>query len=144
LTESIDLCFSKGCGAGIHGVMASHPPRSRSTELRVGPRTATEARWFLAEALDILEVEVDRDAANLLTSELVSNAAKHGKEPIDLTVSVEEGLQVSVRDRGAGFDPEGAQLARSEGGWGLRIVQDLASSWGVERGDEGTEVWFRL
>jgi anti-sigma regulatory factor (Ser/Thr protein kinase) len=125
--------------------MASHPPRSRSTELRAGPRTAAEARWFLAEAMDVFGVEVDRDTAHLLTSELVSNAARHGKEPIDVTVSVDEGLRVSVLDRGSGFDPDrlGSEPS-SEGGWGLRIVQDLASEWGVDRRDDGTEVWFQL
>jgi anti-sigma regulatory factor (Ser/Thr protein kinase) len=101
---------------------------------------------FLSEALGGLHVDVDRDAAHLLMSEVASNAARHGKEPIDVSVSVEEeGIRVSVFDRGAGFDPE--QLGswpREEGGWGLQVVQSLSSDWGVNRHDDGTEVWFRL
>ena len=136
--------------------MGSAPgtPRSRSTELRAGPRTPAEARSFLAAALDVLDVGdfgVDRDTVNLLTSELASNAARHGKEPIAISVSMaEEGLRVSVFDRGAGFDPEalkggdvGAQ-PYAEGGWGLQVVDTLSSEWGVDRRDGGTEVWFRL
>jgi anti-sigma regulatory factor (Ser/Thr protein kinase) len=122
------------------------PARSRSTQLRAGPETPAEARWFVAEALDTLDAGVDRDTALLLTSELASNASRHGKEPIDVTVSVEHpDLRVSIFDRGAGFDPaELSTQGRSDGGWGLRIVHDLSSEWGVDRRDDGTDVWFRL
>jgi anti-sigma regulatory factor (Ser/Thr protein kinase) len=127
-------------------VAPKQEPRSRSTVLRAGPTTASEARWFLAEALDSLGVDTDRSTATLLTSEVASNAARHGREPIDVTVWDEEGfLRVSVFDRGEGFDPvELSSEPMSEGGWGLRIVQNLASEWGVHRQDEGVEVWFRL
>lgn len=126
------------------------PPRSRSKELRAGPRTATEARLFLSEALGSFDVEVDIDAAHLLTSEIASNAVRHGKEPIDVSVSMEEpGLRVSVFDRGSGFDPEELRFDQglsleTEGGRGLQLVHALSSEWGVERSDDGTEVWFRL
>jgi anti-sigma regulatory factor (Ser/Thr protein kinase) len=127
-------------------------PRSVSTELRAGPETSAEARLFLSKALERFEVDVDRDAARLLTSELASNAARHGKEPIDVSISIEhEGLRVSVFDRGAGFDPEVLAFTGSlsagdwaEDGRGLQLVDALSSDWGVERGDDGTEVWFRL
>jgi anti-sigma regulatory factor (Ser/Thr protein kinase) len=133
--------------------MASVPggPRSKSTGLRAGPRTAAEARSFLSAALESFGVDVDRDAAILLTSEIASNAARHGKEPIDITVSVEEGFRVSVFDRGAGFaledltfDPGSGSEPWAIGGWGLQVVDNLSSDWGVERNDGGTEVWFRL
>ena len=134
--------------------MGSAPgtPRSRSRELRAGPRTSAEARSFLSAAIEGFDVDVDRDTVNLLISELASNAARHGKEPIDVSISVEEeGLRVSVFDRGAGFDPEELAFDRdssvdpwTEGGWGLRVVDNLSSEWGVKRRDEGTEVWFRL
>lgn len=124
------------------------PPRSRSKELRAGPRTAAEARLFLSEALKSFGVEVDKDAAALMTSEIASNAIRHGKEPIDVSISAEEqGLRVSVLDRGSGFDAEELRFDRGleiEGGRGLRIVHALSSDWGVERSEDATEVWFRL
>jgi anti-sigma regulatory factor (Ser/Thr protein kinase) len=128
------------------------PPRSTSKELRAGPRTPEEARVFLSEALERFNVDVDTGAARLLTSEIASNAVRHGKEPIDMSVSVEEdGLRVSVFDRGSGFDPgdlrsdeDVSPEAWAEEGRGLKLVHALSSDWGVERRDEGTEVWFRL
>ncbi|HEX6580962.1 MAG TPA: ATP-binding protein [Actinomycetota bacterium] len=127
-------------------------PRSRSTELRAGPRTPAEARSFLSEAIEDLDVDVDRAAAILMISEVASNAARHGKEPIHISVSAEEeGFRVSVFDRGAGFDPEDLSFdgglsvePLAEGGWGLQVVHNLSSEWGVKRPDDGTEVWFRL
>jgi anti-sigma regulatory factor (Ser/Thr protein kinase) len=126
------------------------PPRSRSKELRAGPSTPEEARLFLSEALESFNVDVDMDAAHLLTSEIASNAVRHGKEPIEVSISVEEqGLRVSIFDRGSGFGPEELRLDRGfrpepEGGRGLQIVRSLSSDWGVEPRDDGTAVWFRL
>lgn len=129
-------------------------PRFRSTELRAGPRTPAEARSFLSEAIESFHVDVDSAAAILMISEVASNAARHGKEPIDISVSAEEeGFRVSVFDRGAGFDPEDLSfdgdlsvepLPLTEGGWGLQVVHELSSEWGVKPRDDGTEVWFRL
>ena len=144
-----------GYWPGVRGkpsVMGRAPdsPRSESKELRAGPRTAEEARLFLSEALERFHVDVDADAVRLLTSEIASNAGRHGKEPIDVSVSVEEaGVRVSIFDRGSGFDPDELRFDQSfnpeaEGGRGLQLVHNLSSEWGVERHDEGTEVWFRL
>ena len=121
--------------------------RSWSKTLPAGPATPSEARLFLLEALKDQDVPTDLHHAALLTSEIATNAVKHGAEPIDLSISLEdEGLRVSVFDRGPGFDPgELPSGSRGEiGGWGLKVVEDLSSEWGVERQDEGTEVWFRI
>jgi signal transduction histidine kinase len=53
----------------------------------------------------------------------------------------EEGLRVAVHDHGQGFDRD--EAARSNG-YGLSLIQQLASEWGVERGADETEVWFTL
>ncbi len=116
-----------------------------SRELRAGPDTAAEARWFLWEVLRDRQEAVDLDVAALLTTELASNAARHGSErpgsPIEVSVSLqEEGLRVSVHDQGPGFDPDD-ENAR---GWGVKLVEALSSDWGLERGDRGTEVWFEI
>ena len=115
------------------------PPQSRV--LSAGPRTSSEARWFLLEALKDHDVSVDVGAAALLTGELASNAARYGGEPIGMSVSIEEaGLRVTVHDQGSGFDP----LTVIEGSGGLRLVDKLSSKWGVEQTERGTNVWFEI
>jgi anti-sigma regulatory factor (Ser/Thr protein kinase) len=93
------------------------------------------------EALKDHDVSVDVGAAALLTGELASNAARHGGEPIGMSVSIEEaGLRVTVHDEGSGFDP----LTVIEGSGGLRLVDKLSSKWGVEQTKSGTDVWFEI
>src|SRR5688572_22398127 len=115
--------------------------RSWSQTLPAAPTTPAEARWFLREVAEGQDLGIDFDAAALLTSEIAGNAVRHGSEPIGVRIGLEEeGLRVAVNDHGPGFDPDEA-LGK---GYGLRLVQQLASEWGVERGADETEVWFRL
>ena len=80
--------------------------------------------------------------ANVMVSELVSNAVRHGDGRIELTVqSGPEGVCASVHDEGTGTiatpDPR-----PERGGWGLFFVERLADSWGVAEDD--SRVWFRV
>jgi anti-sigma regulatory factor (Ser/Thr protein kinase) len=102
-------------------------------------------RW-LPESLQ----ESARGAVRLLVSELVTNSVRHGAddtEPVALVARIDDGtIRVEVRDRGAGFEPvrpvpRGA--AGGFGGYGLYLVERMASRWGVDTRD-GTRVWFEL
>jgi anti-sigma regulatory factor (Ser/Thr protein kinase) len=80
--------------------------------------------------------------ANVMISELVSNAFQHGQGQIQLMVESDaDGVWASVHDEGAGTiaTPE-PRPAR--GGWGLYFVDRLADSWGVA--DDDSRVWFRV
>lgn len=116
-------------------------------ELPGGAATAAAARKWAAEQLaghvsaeDLLDVEV-------LVSELVTNAVRHGHAGVDETVAVHVAigagvLRVEVCDQGPGFTPPAAPRPRPEGGGhGLMLVERLSSAWGVA-GDDGTCVWF--
>jgi len=87
----------------------------------------------------------DLAAVQLLTSELVSNAILHVGAPFEMTVDTSGGsVRVDVIDaRGEDFprlrDPEPQELA----GRGLRMVDRLATHWGVVEGPEDRRtVWF--
>jgi anti-sigma regulatory factor (Ser/Thr protein kinase) len=80
--------------------------------------------------------------ANVMISELVSNAFRHGEGQIELIVeSGPAGVWASVHDEGTGMiaspDPRPAR-----GGWGLYFVERLADHWGVA--DDDSRVWFRV
>ena len=53
---------------------------------------------------------------------------------------VDDFIRVEVADSGPGFDPAERHTTR---GYGLRLVDKLASNWGVER-DRATRVWFEV
>ncbi|HEX5937062.1 MAG TPA: ATP-binding protein [Actinomycetota bacterium] len=122
----------------------SGEPRTRSRTVPAGPTCSSQARWFLWAAVqDVPDLDVDLVEAALLTTEVASNASRHGKEPIDLSVALEDpGLRVSVHDTGPGFDPDDDAVRGA--GYGVRLMEALAAEWGVERRDDGTEVWFRM
>ncbi len=83
--------------------------------------------------------------ATLCLSELVTNAVQHPGtgEELELALKLHDSaLRVEVHDPGRGFDP-GDPTKGDERGWGLFIVDQLSSRWGVERGDT-TIVWFEI
>ena len=87
------------------------------------------------------------DRAELLTSEVVTNSVRHAALGPEDTIEVRvQGsptlLRVDVVDPGPGFDPRGREPT-SAGGWGLWLLDRLATRWGVER-DGATRVWFEL
>jgi anti-sigma regulatory factor (Ser/Thr protein kinase) len=83
-----------------------------------------------------------RDDAALMVSELVANALLHGIGTISLRIDVEaDAVRVEVSDEGK-VTVAPNPTPGAHGGWGLRIVEQLADDWGVL--DGSTKVWFRL
>ena len=84
----------------------------------------------------------------LLVSEVVSNAVRHSpadaKAPVELVATFgERTIRVMVTDAGDGFTPRPRDPARTHDGYGLYLLEKVATRWGVEsRGD--TKVWFEL
>jgi anti-sigma regulatory factor (Ser/Thr protein kinase) len=84
--------------------------------------------------------------AELLLSELVSNAVKYGGEG-DIGVILERGdgrFRTEVVDQGDGFSTSlrDRDDVHTPGGWGLPLVQTLSDRWGAHEGS--THVWFEF
>ena len=89
-----------------------------------------------------------RETLKLLVSELVTNAVCHAAlgplDPIHVTISTEPVIRVEVTDGGPGFDPVAVRRTRRDtSGWGLLLVEHLATCWGVDADVPG-RVWFEL
>ena len=83
----------------------------------------------------------------LLTSELVTNAVRHGSSEA-ITVRVESTrttCTVAVTDAGDALPVVRSSGPHVPGGHGMRLVERLAARWGVrpERGG-GKTVWFTV
>lgn len=87
------------------------------------------------------------ETAELLTSELVTNAIVYGVGEPTLVIEVDDhGIRVEVYDTNPNMD-DVQPLALNPldvHGRGLAIVDALASAWGVEPRRSGKAVWFRL
>lgn len=117
--------------------------------LRIETREApvrTARHWVTAhvEGMDLPQDVVT--VAELLTSELVGNAVVHGRDPIAVDVHLGDGvLTIEVSDEGDGLPVLRTTGPDVPGGQGVRLVEQLATRWGVEqRGAVGKTVWFAV
>lgn len=111
---------------------------------RRAPARARQA--VLAFAMGSVSAET-AETAELLASELVTNALMHGTGQITVLMEYDaDGLGVTVCDDEPALpalpDPDPLSL----GGRGLHLVAALADTWGVtpNHGAPGKGVWFRL
>jgi anti-sigma regulatory factor (Ser/Thr protein kinase) len=116
----------------------------------VDPTALGTARRFVAGVLQAwgygaLAGERGIEDLRLAVGELVSNAVRHGRAPIGITLSRHpDRVRIEVRDHGGGrpavreVEPTGA----NPGGWGLRFVDHLADTWGTHTTGGITVVWL--
>ena len=115
-------------------------------ELNLPPETSAPglaraaARRFLAGKIEPRRLS----ELTLVISELVSNAAVHGRGQIVLRLQLDgETVRGEVIDHGAGFEREVRERGPDEvSGRGLFLVDALTSRWGIHEGT--THVWFEL
>lgn len=129
----------------------AHDASSRDDELvlRLWPRPTScgEARsavrsFCLSHALPHLA-----DDAELLASELMTNAIKHSHELITvIALYANDQLLVNVRDDDTQTATPVASAAATdaESGRGLHLVDQIAGNWGTTLHPDGKSVWFRL
>lgn len=121
-------------------------PQLRRRLGRADLREVPEARRALRELLRHWGKPGRSEIAELLTSELVTNALVHTDHDAVLTAVVgPRGLRVEVRDFVA-RRPRLCVQDADEGthGRGLVLVQSLADAWGVRPHGVGKAVWFEL
>jgi anti-sigma regulatory factor (Ser/Thr protein kinase) len=112
------------------------------------PQSARAARRYVRSALVGLgATEAATRTAELLVSEVVTNAVLHARSTIDVSVAtVGEQVQITVTDGSpAPLRPRDYGVQGTTGR-GLRLLASLASSWGVDPRPDvpGKRVWFRL
>lgn len=131
------------------GERATAPHRSSSESMVVYDRQATsvgEARsWIEAFLAERSIGNPVRDDAQLVVSELVTNAVMHGDGGLVLRASITDSVvQVSVTDSGDRL-PEVLPVDPSRiGGLGLIVVDRIASDWGISPFPGGKTVWAAL
>nr|WP_223280703.1 ATP-binding protein [Streptomyces sp. San01] len=118
----------------------------RRTLGRSDLRAVPEARRAVRELVGRWGPPERSETAELLTSELVTNALVHTDHDAVLTATAGPGrLRVEVRDF-VGRRPKVRVPIADDGtnGRGLVLVQSLADAWGVRALGVGKVVWFEL
>jgi anti-sigma regulatory factor (Ser/Thr protein kinase) len=114
------------------------------TQLQSSPESSSSARRFVRRSLAQMPSELI-EAAELLTSELVTNAAIHSHSPIEVEIDLDlDSLKISVSDD-SGQLPIATQAGHmDEHGRGLAIVGSLAEEWGATKRSKGKTVWITM
>ncbi|MFE7778648.1 SpoIIE family protein phosphatase [Streptomyces sp. NPDC057445] len=121
------------------------PLATAETELTAEPASVSSARAFLAESLVEWGCTQLSDDAQLLVSEVVTNAIQHGQGPVNLRIRLNSTeLTVEVSDHSHHPPQPRLAAADDESGRGLILVDTLAGSWGMRPTDDGKTTWFTL
>lgn len=131
----------------LHQPGAHRPPATHIlAELPYLPSAVPQARRVLRECLTMANLPDETcGTAELLVSELVTNAVKYGKPPVWLLVELRPGLvHASVSDTSTTLPERRNPTPDSEGGRGLLVLDALAGSWGAVSVESGKYLWFDL
>ena len=136
----------------VQAVMRTETERRhpRTLDLRVDavPRSISTARHAVARLFDP-ELQIPTELAGdvlLLVSELVTNAVLHARTTVHVSARIDLGrILVAVADADPENPPRPAEPgATATSGRGMRLVELLATTWGVELGHTSKVVWFEV
>ncbi|MDQ0811454.1 PAS domain S-box-containing protein [Streptomyces sp. B3I7] len=108
------------------------------------PRSVGRAREYARAQLQSWGLEPLVDTAELLVSELVTNALRYGEGEIRLRLLLDRTMVCEVWDAGLVQPRRRRARDTDEGGRGLQLVGLLSAAWGSRRTPRGKTVWFEL
>ncbi|MGW0633339.1 ATP-binding SpoIIE family protein phosphatase [Streptomyces sp. NPDC002758] len=111
-------------------------------DLAADPSVVAEARDHVSRQLAAWGAEDAVFTTELVVSELVTNAIRYARPPVQLRVILERGSLTCEVSDGSDTSPH-LRRARiyDEGGRGLFIVAQLAERWGTRHSRDGKTIW---
>ncbi|MEV5200416.1 SpoIIE family protein phosphatase [Streptomyces sp. NPDC053720] len=134
--------YPEGAALLLARTGAVPPDRFSTWELPSDRTSPGVARTLVRDRLDSWHLDEETiEATELIVSELVTNAVRHGTPPLRLRLILDRTLTCEVHD-GSTVSPH-LRHARTvdEGGRGLFIVSQLAAHWGTRYGTDGKTLW---
>lgn len=107
-------------------------------------RSVARARELARDQLTDWGLQDLVDTTELLVSELVTNALRHGHGEIRLRLLLDRSLVCEVWDADLAQPRRRRARDTDEGGRGLQLVGLLSEGWGSRRTPRGKTVWFEL
>ncbi|WP_338776110.1 SpoIIE family protein phosphatase [Streptomyces sp. DG1A-41] len=122
-------------------VHALDPGRIAGWELPADPALVAEVRASAMRRLSDWGLDDTAFAAELILSELITNAIRHGTGPIRVRLLYGRTLICEVSDASNTAPHLRRAASTDEGGRGLFLVAHLSQSWGTRYLPEGKVIW---
>ncbi|HSX96317.1 MAG TPA: SpoIIE family protein phosphatase, partial [Streptomyces sp.] len=120
---------------------AFDPARIATWELPADPARVSEVRAAAQRQMSDWGLDEAAFAAELMLSELVTNAIRHGGGPIRVRLLHDRSLICEVSDTSSTAPHLRRAATTDEGGRGLFLVAQLSQSWGTRYTPEGKVIW---
>ncbi|MEU8850119.1 SpoIIE family protein phosphatase [Streptomyces sp. NPDC048564] len=118
--------------------------RVATWDLEADPAVVAKARSDVSRQLAAWGLENLEFTAELVVSELVTNAIRYGRTPISLRLIHDRTLLCEVSDASSTTPHLRRARVLDEGGRGLLLVAQLAGQWGTRHARRGKTVWAEL
>ena len=134
---------------GLHSDIVAEQPQPDDAECSCafarGPGAPSQARRFVASVLREWELDELVDPANLVVSELATNAVVHARSGFTVSLTHDGPvIRIAVGDGASSVPQRAAGGAGVPRGRGLPIIEAVAARWGHFALDRGKLVWAEL
>ncbi len=118
---------------------------TKSRRLPPHPASVGEGRRFIREVLRECRRDHLSEAAELVISEVVTNALVHAGTEVEVAAHVgRHGVRVEVTDGSPHLPATKRYADLASTGRGLQLLEQTVDRWGVDPHDTGKTVWFEL
>ena len=115
-----------------------------SIRLLARTQAAGRARLFVMATLVSWGLRTALATAELVVSELVANALRHGAGTIEVALArTNHAIRVEVSDDAPNRLPR-LRSAGADGGYGLHMIDAVAAQWGYDVDGEHKTVWAEI
>ncbi|MFF7601592.1 SpoIIE family protein phosphatase [Streptomyces mirabilis] len=110
-------------------------------EIPADPAAVSKAREWISRQLTMWGLDNLLFTTELIVSELVTNAIRYGRPPMDLRLIRHHVLVCEVTDSSSTQPRLRRARTTDEGGRGLFLVSQLGGRWGCRHGQNGKTIW---
>ncbi|MFI9781249.1 SpoIIE family protein phosphatase [Streptomyces sp. NPDC051956] len=110
-------------------------------EIPADPAAVSKAREWITRQLAMWGLDYLLFTTQLIVSELVTNAIRYGRPPMDLRLIRHHVLVCEVTDSSSTQPRLRRARTTDEGGRGLFLVARLGGRWGCRHGQNGKTIW---
>ncbi|KUN42474.1 protein phosphatase [Streptomyces olivochromogenes] len=110
-------------------------------EIPADPAAVSKAREWITRQLTMWGLDDLLFTTELIVSELVTNAIRYGRPPMDLRLIRHHVLVCEVTDSSSTQPRLRRARITDEGGRGLFLVSQLGGRWGCRHGQNGKTIW---